>query len=137
MAAKKPKEVIGITPENKCSFCTNSKCCTYITQQIDTPRSMGDFEHLLWLVSHDHVQVYKDSDGWFLLVDTPCRHLLADGRCDIYEERPAICRNHTNDGCEFDGPAEDGFDRYFNDYESLVKYCRQRFKSWDKHIRRA
>ena len=41
---KKPKT----TPETKCSFCHNSKCCTYITQQIDTPRTKRDFDVLLW-----------------------------------------------------------------------------------------
>ena len=25
---------IKITPENKCGFCTNSKCCTYITEEL-------------------------------------------------------------------------------------------------------
>ena len=38
---------IRITPENKCGFCTNSKCCGYITEQLATPRSMHDFDHLL------------------------------------------------------------------------------------------
>ena len=39
---------IKITPENKCGFCTNSKCCTYITEELATPRSMHDFDHMLW-----------------------------------------------------------------------------------------
>jgi uncharacterized protein len=121
-----------ITPENKCGFCTNSKCCTYITQHIDTPRSKYDFEHLLWQVSHEHVQAYKDEDGWYLLVETRCAHLQADGRCGIYEHRPQICRDHSNDYCEFDAPAEDGFDLYFPDYQSLLNYCRKRFRGWGR-----
>ena len=58
---------IEITAEsaefNKCDLCTNSKCCTYVTQQIDVPRSKYDFEVLLWQVSHDNVGAYKDDDG--------------------------------------------------------------------------
>ena len=50
---------IKITPENKCSFCTASKCCTYVTQQIDTPRSKDEFETLLWQVSHENVSASK------------------------------------------------------------------------------
>ncbi|MBC6414000.1 MAG: YkgJ family cysteine cluster protein [Chromatiales bacterium] len=121
-----------ITPENKCSFCKNSKCCTYVTQAIDTPRSKADFEHLLWQVSHRNVSVYKDSDGWCLLFDTECMHLLPNGNCGIYENRPQICREHSNDYCEFDAPAEDGFELYFPDYQSLLAYCKKRYKRWTR-----
>ncbi len=123
---------IKITAENKCGFCTNSQCCTYVTQELDTPRSKYEFEHLLWQVSHEHISVYKDDEGWYLLVDGKCTHLLPDGRCGIYEVRPQICRDHTNDYCEFDSPAEDGFDLFFADYDSLLKYCKKRFKKWKR-----
>ncbi len=116
---------------NKCDLCTNSKCCTYVTQQIDTPRSKYDFEILLWQVSHPQVGAYKDEDGWFLIFDgVPCSHLQADGRCGIYEDRPTICRSHDNDYCEYDAPAEDGFELYFPDYDTLLAYCKERFKRW-------
>ena len=121
-----------ITPENKCSFCKNSTCCTYVTQAIDTPRSKVDFEHLLWQVSHHNVSVYKDEDGWCLLFETKCSHLLPDGGCAIYENRPQICRDHSNDYCEFDAPAEDGFELYFPDYQSLLAYCKKRYKRWGR-----
>ncbi|RMG54863.1 MAG: YkgJ family cysteine cluster protein [Gammaproteobacteria bacterium] len=120
-----------ITPENKCSFCKESKCCTYVTQQIDTPRSKDDFQTLLWQVSHEGVSAYKDEDGWFLLFDSRCSHLQPDGRCGIYEQRPWVCREHDNDYCEYDAPAEEGFDLYFPDYDSLLAYCRKRFKRWE------
>jgi len=124
-------EVNNEAPDfNKCDLCTNSKCCTYVTQQIDTPRSKYDFEILLWQVSHQGVGAYKDEDGWFVMFDSRCNHLLGDGRCNIYEDRPAICRSHSNDYCEYDAPAEDGFELYFPDYETLLRYCRQRFKRW-------
>jgi hypothetical protein len=124
---------IRITPENKCGFCTNSKCCTYITEKLETPRSMYDFDHLLWQLSHKDVQAFKDEQGWYLLVNTPCTHLLTDGRCGIYDDRPHICREHSNDFCEFDQPATEGFDLYFDGYESLYDYVRKRFRTWDKY----
>ncbi|MXX98924.1 MAG: YkgJ family cysteine cluster protein [Gammaproteobacteria bacterium] len=123
---------VKITAENKCSFCKNSICCTYVTQAIDTPRSKLDFEHLLWQVSHRDVSVYKDEDGWCLLFDAKCSHLLPDGACGIYENRPQICRDHSNDYCEFDAPAEDSFELYFPDYESLLAYCKKRYKHWTR-----
>jgi Fe-S-cluster containining protein len=125
-------EVSGATVTlGKCDLCTNSKCCTYVTQQVDTPRSKYDFEILLWQVSHAGVAVYKDDDGWFVLFESRCQHLLFDGRCNIYEDRPTICRSHSNDYCEYDAPAEDGFDLYFPDYNTLLRHCRKKFKRWN------
>ncbi|KAF0190731.1 MAG: hypothetical protein FD165_2519 [Gammaproteobacteria bacterium] len=132
-----PRKVIPIrpeklTPETKCGYCTNSKCCTYITETLATPRAKSDFDHLLWQVSHDNVSIYKDEDGWTLLVEGRCTHLQPGGRCGIYETRPEICREHSNDYCEYDAPAEDGFDLYFTTYDELLKYCKKRFKTWGK-----
>ncbi len=131
----KPKTMnitgIEINSDNKCDFCSNSKCCTYVTQQVDTPKSKYDFEILLWQVSHDKAGVYKDEDGWFIIFETICNHLLDDGRCAIYLDRPTICRSHENDFCEYDAPAEDGFDLWFPDYQTLLTYCKKRFKKWN------
>lgn len=124
------ENVTGASVKNKCDRCTNSTCCSYITQQIDVPRSKYDFEILLWQVSHRGVGVYKDDDGWFVMFDAPCTHLEMDGRCGIYEDRPTICRTHDNDFCEYDAPAEDGFELYFPDYSTLLVYCKKRFKKW-------
>lgn len=123
---------IELTPENKCGFCTNSKCCLYVTQAIDAPRSKEDFEHLLWQVSHKGVKAYKDNEGWCLVFEAACVHLRPGGLCGIYENRPQICRDHSNDYCEFDAPAEDGYDLYFPDYDSLLRYCKKRFKHWTR-----
>ncbi|MGD2062628.1 MAG: hypothetical protein PVF51_03490 [Nitrospirota bacterium] len=32
--------------------------------------------------------------------------------------------------CEFDAPAEDGFDLFFPDYDAPLADCKQRFKRW-------
>lgn len=125
---------LKVTTENKCDLCTGSICCTYITHQLDKPKTKKDFDYLLWQVSHDNIAVFKDDDGWFLSIKQSCAHLLEGGRCGIYEMRPEICREHSNDCCEFDGPAEDDFDLYFNSYESLNKYCKKKFKNWDKRF---
>lgn len=123
---------VKITPENKCSFCTNTTCCTYVTHELDAPRKKKDFEHMLWQVSHENVEIYKDDDGWYLLVHGRCSHIQKDGSCGIYDVRPQICRDHSNDYCEFDQPAEEGFDLHFPDYPTLLKYCKKRFKRWKR-----
>ncbi len=119
-----------MTPETKCNYCTNSKCCTYITQQVDTPRSKQDFDHMLWQLAHRDVQLYKDEDGWFLLINNPCIHLQKGGMCGIYDTRPQVCREYTNDYCEFDESAEEGFELFFDGYDALLKYCKKRYKRW-------
>jgi len=84
-----------LTSENKCSYCPGTKCCQYITQQIDTPRKKSEFQVMLWQISHRFVEFYKDSDGWFLMFLTPCEHLDEYGGCGIYEHRLDICRDYS------------------------------------------
>ncbi len=131
----KPADIdVVVTSDNKCDLCEGSKCCNYITQAIDTPRSIDEFDTLLWQLTHRNVQAYKDDDGWFLLFYTTCQFLQSDGRCGIYETRPQMCRDYTNDYCEYDSPAEEGFELFFDGYQSLLAYCQKRFKKWDKRF---
>lgn len=119
---------------NKCDGCHQSFCCRYATQHVDTPRSMRDFDHLLWQVSHRNINLFKDSEGWFLLIMADCEHLQKDGRCGIYTTRPLVCREHTNDTCELDESIESGSELFFRNHEQFDTYCRTRFKSWDKRF---
>lgn len=123
-----------MTAENKCSFCPGTICCNYITQCIDTPRSIEAFDFLLWQMAHHNIETYKDEDGWHIVAITKCRFLQPDGRCGTYKTRPMLCREYSNDYCEFDEPAEKGFELYFNTYEALDEYCRKRFKKWDRRF---
>ncbi len=119
--------------DNKCSRCLGSKCCTYTTEALGTaPRSKSDFDHLLWQISHEGVEIYKDESGWYLLFLGKCEHLKENGACGIYDQRPQICRDYDNDWCEYDAPAEEGFELYFRNYNDLYKYCNKRFKNWGK-----
>lgn len=116
---------------DKCAHCRGSICCSYVTSALDTPRSKADFQHLLWQVSHANVEIYKEKQGWYLLVNGRCEHLQGDGRCAIYEQRPAICREYDNDFCEFDAPAEEGFELHFRNHAEMLVYLRRRFRRWD------
>jgi hypothetical protein len=118
---------------NKCSRCINSTCCTYTTEALGAaPRSKADFDHLLWQVSHQGVEIYKDEGDWYLMILGRCEHLQPGGACGIYAQRPQICRDYDNHWCEYDAPAEAGFELHFRNYAELLGYCRKRFKSWDK-----
>lgn len=95
---------------------------------------MRDFDHLLWQVSHQGVHAFKDEDGWFLRIMRDCEHLQKDGRCGIYATRPLVCREHSNDLCELDTSVESSSALYFENHAQLEKYCRQRFKCWDRRF---
>ncbi|HKH20098.1 MAG TPA: hypothetical protein VKB53_04210 [Gammaproteobacteria bacterium] len=83
LGASSNRSAAQIAPLNKCGFCANSTCCTYITQHIEAPRSKYDFEHLLWQVSHETIEAYNDEDGWCLLVETHCSHLERNALWDL------------------------------------------------------
>ena len=120
--------------DNKCAKCSRSICCNSINQKIPTPKSKEDFDHLLWQISHDNINVFKDCDGWFLHIQTNCQHLQAGGMCGIYENRPWICREYNNDYCEFDESIADASEHFFSNADELNNYCRKRFKKWDKRF---
>jgi uncharacterized protein len=119
------------TTISKCDRCFQSKCCQYITQAIVTPRSIKDFDSLIWQVSHKNIHLYKDTNGWFLTCFGQCEHLTASGLCGIYEKRPFVCREYSDAHCEFDQPEDAHCDLYFTSYQQLDDYCRNRFKTWD------
>ena len=120
--------------DQKCSKCSRSICCNSINQKIPTPKSKEDFDHLLWQVSHENINIFKDADGWFLHISTRCEHLGEAGVCGIYETRPQVCREYNNDFCEFDESIDSASDLFFSNYQNLDNYCRKRFKKWDQRF---
>jgi uncharacterized protein len=124
-------------PFDKCGRCKGSICCSYVTQRIPGPRSIADFDFLLWQVSHHGVSVFQADDGWYLQFEARCAHLQPDRRCGIYASRPQICRDYKNDWCEFDEPASKHYQHHFQTHAELDAYCRKRFKRWDARHRDA
>ena len=120
--------------DKKCRKCKKSICCVSINQKIPTPKSKEDFDHLLWQVSHENINIFKDADGWFLHIDTRCGHLLDGGICSIYDTRPWVCRDYDNDFCEFDESIKKASELWFSSHKNLEKYCRKRFKKWDRRF---
>ncbi len=119
--------------DNNCARCTRSLCCRYITVSVDTPRSMRDYDTLLWMVSHRGVRIYRDCDGWAVQSMNSCEHVLPGGGCGIYETRPMICREHSNEDCEFVRPDDESI-LEFTSYDQLDEYCRKKFKGWDRRF---
>ena len=116
--------------ESLCDYCTG-KCCKYFALPIETPVTFSDFEYLRWYVLHEYATIFVEDETWYLLVHTPCQHLLPDNRCGIYETRPQICRNYTTSECEFDDSFT--YDRYFETPEQIAEYSDAVFANQPGH----
>ena len=78
-----------------CTEC--ARCCRYVGVGINSPTTPRLATDVLWYLYHENVSVYLDEEGeWSVLFETRCRNLRADLRCDVYAERPHICRSFDN-----------------------------------------
>ncbi|MFO0870219.1 MAG: YkgJ family cysteine cluster protein [Pirellulales bacterium] len=102
-----------------CDFCY-AKCCRYFALPIDTPSKPQDYDYLRWYLLHQQASLFVDEKTWYLLVQTPCKHLQPDHRCGIYETRPQICREYSTKDCEFDDAWL--YEQYFETPEQLEEY---------------
>ena len=126
------KRASDFKSNSKCFNCENL-CCTYITVKIPAPRTIIDFDGLLWQLSHKNVRAFKDSNGWYLLIGNRCAH-LKNGKCAIYEKRPITCREHSIEKCEKNNPLSKASSIYFENYQSLEEYCENKFKTWRRRF---
>ncbi len=93
-AKRDPKS--GLIP---CIECT--QCCHYVAIEIDTPEERTEFENVRWYLYHPGIEVYVDQEQtWNVLVHSTCMQLQEDGRCAVYETRPQICRDFSEEECE-------------------------------------
>lgn len=90
----------------------------------------SDFDHLLRQISHQNVQVYKDEDGWYLLMVVHKQVPAPAAGGAAASTRPArkVCREYSNDYCEFDSSAEEGFEAVLHGYAALLKSLPQAFQ---------
>jgi uncharacterized protein len=94
--------------ESLCNHCT-ALCCRYFALEIDKPTCRKDFDYIRWYLLHEQTAIFTEQGAWYLLVNTPCKHLRADHRCGIYETRPKICRDYSTVGCERDDYVYENF----------------------------
>jgi Fe-S-cluster containining protein len=108
-AAKKSKPKKGpaklrlpVVVERKPVGClTCGLCCTYIAVAIDGPINAKAASEILWHLYHDGISIYVDGDDeWMVQFESRCRHLLDDNKCAIYDKRPHICREYSEESCE-------------------------------------
>lgn len=100
-AAKKRLPVVEVATRNPVGCLTCGLCCTYIAVAIDGPRNAKAASEILWHLYHDGVSIYRDGDNeWMVQFESRCRHLADDNKCGIYDKRPHICREYSEESCE-------------------------------------
>ena len=103
-----------------CNHC-GAKCCCYFALPIDTPTDWSDFEFMRWFLLHERATVFTEDDCWYILVHNRCKELRENNLCGKYETRPQICRDYTDDMCEYEDDWV--YDRYFEIPEQVEEYA--------------
>lgn len=114
-----------------CEGC-NGKCCKSVAIEIDTPQSIEEFEDIKWYVVHKNVNVYVNEDyEWYVEFLTPCEFLDDGGKCIIYNKRPQICRNYSQEECLHHNSYDEKYT--FKKLEDIEKYLEEVFNK-GKHV---
>jgi Fe-S-cluster containining protein len=101
-------------------------CCNYVSVQIDPPEDMIDYDEIVWYLLHNNIAVYIDhEDDWYVEFRTPCKALGKDNNCNIYEERPYVCRDHDPENCEMSGQGLP-YKKIFTEREQFIKYLKEK-----------
>jgi Fe-S-cluster containining protein len=105
-----------------CRGCV--KCCTYITVEIDAPRTPWEYDQWIWALHHRGVQLYVERpERWSLHFETRCAQLGADGRCAIHGRHPVMCREYDPRTCERWLPLAD-IRAWFDDAAGFERWIR-------------
>jgi len=103
-----------------CDHC-EGRCCRYFSLPIETPEGWDDYDAIRWYLAHGQTLVYVEKETWFLVVMTRCNYLTSEDRCQIYWNRPKICREYTTDECEYDNDWI--FEKVFETPEQIWEYA--------------
>ena len=111
-----------------CDKCSGL-CCRYFALPIDTPEDEGDFDDIRWFLCHKGITVFVEDGDWYINIKNRCRHLSTNGRkCDIYPNRPRICRGYTTRNCDLT-EGEYDYEMHFTNDKQMAEYIRIKFKN--------
>ncbi|HOA74329.1 MAG TPA: YkgJ family cysteine cluster protein [Phycisphaerae bacterium] len=106
-----------------CEQCV-ALCCRYFAFEIDKPTTKRDFEDLRWYIYHQDTIIFVEKGRWYMQINRPCKELLPDNRCGVYEKRPAICREYTTKNCDWHGDDYD-YEHLFTEADQIEQYAKQ------------
>ncbi len=106
-----------------CKSC--GKCCRYFCFEIDAPEDYEAYEDLRWFLLHGGVSIHIDEDGdWYISIPLACDALTDDNRCEIYPDRPLICRKYSAANCDRTG-GDYEYQEEFTTPEQIEAYARE------------
>ena len=123
MAGKKRRKK---TRKNLCEKCTGL-CCRYFALPIETPEDEEDYDDIRWYLCHEDITVFVEDGDWYINIKNKCRYLSeVDYRCEIYKDRPRICREYTTKDCDLI-EGEYDYDLHFVDDRQMQEYLKIKF----------
>jgi hypothetical protein len=82
-----------------------AKCCTYVAVGINAPTTPRLATEILWHLYHHGVSVCRDEAGeWYVQFEARCKNLGAGNLCEVYLNRPHVCRSYDDQSCEVNAP---------------------------------
>jgi Fe-S-cluster containining protein len=111
------------TVQSLCEQCV-ALCCRYFAFEIDKPTTRRDFEDLRWYILHQDTIIFVEAGRWYVQVNRPCKALLPDNRCGVYETRPTICRAYTTKNCDWHGDDYE-YEQLFTEQEQIATYAKE------------
>jgi uncharacterized protein len=127
----KTAEVIDkeVWQEIDCLECAN--CCKQMTPTFTTADLKRISKHLdMTVEAFKEKWLYKDRNGDWMNVKTPCQFLQKDHKCAIYEVRPADCAG-------FPHLAKKKMTDYMHVHKQNITYCPAAHLMVEKMIERA
>ena len=116
-----------LTKEFCCQVC-EADCCRYVMLKINPPRLREDRDEHRWLLMHEDVELRIESRMWYAHFHVRCRHLSSKNLCLIYQDRPDLCEDYTENDCDYGGPAPDTV--VFKTVEEYDEYMAKHGKRW-------
>ena len=118
-----------------CEHCTGV-CCSYVALPIEEPETRSDFDDIRWYLLHQNISIFVEDGDWYINIATRCRYLQPDGRCGTYATRPRICRQYSEDNCDYHS-GDYGWELHFTCAEHLDDYVSEHFKNNGKRSDRS
>lgn len=126
------RDALALSAEENADLCAGcTTCCSYITVEVDKPRTPREYDQWLWAIMHRNVSLYVERpEKWFVCFEAPCNNLDAAGRCGIYGRHPVLCREYDPRSCERRLPLTDirAWFRSAGEFEEWIR--RERPKHW-------
>jgi hypothetical protein len=90
---------------------------------INAPTTPKLATEILWHLYHQGVTVCRDEAGeWYVQFEARCKNLGPGNMCEVYLNRPHICRAYDDQTCEVNAPQIDLIE--FKEPSQFLEYLR-------------